>query len=130
MFLLSNIGTQYFEELVAMLPAGLFADFDGFHTSDVSDYTMKPHPKVFESFMATFNADNAFGDVIFVDDSADNVRAATKGGMTGIVYKSAPQIQEALRWLGLPISERPQYEWSIDESGPRAKLTWRQLSAA
>ena len=47
-YLLSNIGAGFFEDLRKKLPADLFEPFDGFYlANEKDDYANKPDTKVF-----------------------------------------------------------------------------------
>lgn len=47
-YLLSNIGGDYFEDLVTKMPPDLFKSFDGFYTTNPEDeYAMKPNPRIY-----------------------------------------------------------------------------------
>ena len=59
----------------------------------------KPDPKIYHALLKMTG--RRASDVIFIDDDETNVLAARKVGMKGIVFKSLPQLKEALRACGV-----------------------------
>ena len=54
-YLLSNIGTDYFEDLRKKMPENLFQSFDGFYTTNPEDeYIKKPDPRIFQRFFLIY----------------------------------------------------------------------------
>lgn len=48
-YLLSNIGTDYFKQLRETWPSDLFKNFAGFYTTNPDHgYVKKPHPDIFD----------------------------------------------------------------------------------
>jgi HAD superfamily hydrolase (TIGR01509 family) len=56
---------------------------------------IKPDPKIFEAAIARCNCPAA--DILFVDDSPNNIRVAKDLGMNGIVYKDMPALQKEIK---------------------------------
>ena len=55
-YLLSNIGSDYFEDLIKKMPEDLFKSFDGFYTTNPDDdYTMKPNPRIYKRYSLLCN---------------------------------------------------------------------------
>lgn len=59
----------------------------------------KPRPEIFEHILEQLGV--APQQAIFIDDAADNVRAACALGMQGIVYRSVPALRRDLQALGV-----------------------------
>ncbi|TIC81841.1 HAD family phosphatase [Nocardioides sp. GY 10127] len=61
----------------------------------------KPDPRIYALTVARtgLRAD----ELVFVDDRADNVRAAEAAGMVGVVFTDAGSLRERLGALGLPV---------------------------
>ncbi len=59
----------------------------------------KPDPKIYHAFFKTTG--RRASDIIFVDDTEANIITARQLGMKGIVFKSLPQLKEALRAYGV-----------------------------
>ncbi|MBI2445229.1 HAD family phosphatase [Candidatus Micrarchaeota archaeon] len=77
--------------------------WDFAHTYDYVYYSgqyriKKPDPKLFEIVLKDLNAKPE--DTVFLDDTAENVEAAKKLGIQGIVFKNAKQAEEELKKLG------------------------------
>jgi len=109
-YLLSNIGIEYFSDLRRRLPEDLFATFDGFYTTNADDeYVNKPNIKIFHHFLRKFNPEGKFKHVIFIDDSVRNVNACGPCGMQGVHYKSAKQLEHVLhQQLGVQVSPKEE----------------------
>jgi len=60
---------------------------------------MKPDPEIYREAIRL--AGTAAERSVFIDDLAENIAAAEKLGMTGIVYVSPERLEEDLRRLGL-----------------------------
>lgn len=55
-YLLSNIGSDYFTQLQNMWPPNIFNDFDGFYTTNPDHgYVKKPSPEIFDLFVFDYN---------------------------------------------------------------------------
>lgn len=77
-------------------------NFDGmfdYQVIPMHAWAEKPDPKIFHAFLKTTG--RRAPDVIFIDDDETNVMAARKVGMNGIVFKSLPQLKEALQAHGI-----------------------------
>lgn len=61
----------------------------------------KPDPKIYATFLKITG--RKASDVIFVDDSEENIIAAKRFGFKGIVFKSLPQLKEALEVQGVSV---------------------------
>jgi 2-haloacid dehalogenase len=61
----------------------------------------KPDPAVYELLVA--RTGRALGELVFVDDRADNVAAAAACGMTAYVFTDAARLRADLRACGLPV---------------------------
>lgn len=110
----SNIGTSIFQKISnpEKYPqfASLFANFNLEHPQTVScDLThpettiKKPDLRFFQDFLRKNAVDLQKTNVIFIDDSLKNVRAAQKAGLIGIHFKNPEQLRADLTWLGLNI---------------------------
>ena len=64
-------------------------------------HLIKPEPEIYQLFLERFNLDPK--TCVFLDDSRRNIQAARDAGMTGIVFQSKAQADEALRDLGVRI---------------------------
>ncbi len=60
---------------------------------------IKPNPAAFEAALEVLDARPQ--DVVFIDDSAANIAAASALGMTGLLHESPQETEAALRELGL-----------------------------
>ncbi len=61
----------------------------------------KPDPKFYQLLLT--KTGRKASDVIFIDDDETNVMAARKLGLKGIVFKSLPQLKEALQANGISV---------------------------
>jgi len=101
-YLLSNIGIEYFAALREKLHYDFFEHFAGFYTTNkTDDYVNKPNIKIFERFMERFNPGNKFEHVIFVDDSTKNINGCGAVGMIGIRYEDSIQLEKCLIDVGI-----------------------------
>jgi len=108
MYVGTNIGTQSFTTIITGNgKSGRFlrANFNLDHPQTV-DYRAatvikKPNIEFFNQAIAKNQFDLATTHVIFIDDRADNVEAARKAGMIGIVFKNPKQLRADLKDLGL-----------------------------
>jgi beta-phosphoglucomutase-like phosphatase (HAD superfamily) len=108
MYVGTNIGTPSFTTIMTGNgKAGRFlrANFNLDHpqTVDYKSATIikKPNVEFFNQAIAKNQFDLATTHVIFIDDRTDNVEAARKAGMIGIVFKNPKQLRTDLKELGL-----------------------------
>lgn len=87
-FILSNWDAESFELLRKICP-DIFTMFDGIMISGQVGLA-KPDIRMYETFLETFNLNPA--DTIFIDDQIDNITAAHKVGIHGIVYTKKPGV--------------------------------------
>lgn len=62
----------------------------------------KPEPRAFAIVLESLGLLPA--EVVFVDDSQENVRAASALGMPAILFRNVPQLRRELIILGVPVS--------------------------
>ncbi len=60
---------------------------------------MKPDPAIYALALDRFGL--APDEGLFVDDRADNVAAAERGGFVGHIFRDAPTLRSALKGYGL-----------------------------
>ena len=65
---------------------------------------VKPEPAAFDWCIRTLGVEPA--RILFVDDREENVRVARRLGLTGVVFRSPPQLRTDLERLGL-LAPRP-----------------------
>lgn len=104
----SNIGKEIYLQLKQQLQdsnSNIFAYFDQDETGmegKTIDYRVspiqKPDLKFFQEFLDAYNPERK-KLIIFVDDKAVNVKAATQLGFVGIHFKNAAQLAADLRQL-------------------------------
>mmetsp|Transcript_49262 Transcript_49262/g.115726 ORF Transcript_49262/g.115726 Transcript_49262/m.115726 type:complete len:223 (+) Transcript_49262:120-788(+) len=100
-YLLSNIGGKFFQDLRTKCEPGLFSDFEGFSCTGPDDgYAKKPKPEAFQRFQRQFNPDSQFR-VIFVDDHKKNVEASIDAGFVGIQFQSTKKLKRQLGLAGI-----------------------------
>lgn len=87
-YILSNWDFASFELLKKLCP-DIFGMFDGIMISGQVGLA-KPDIRIYEHFLKTFNLDPS--DTIFIDDQIDNIIAAQKAGIYGILYTKRPGI--------------------------------------
>jgi len=68
-------------------------------SSDVG--AQKPHPDSFNKMLAMINA--GADEIVFVDDTPGNVEAAKKLGIKAVEFKSAAQLREELKRMGVDV---------------------------
>lgn len=85
-YILSNWDSASFQLLKKLCP-DIFGMFDGIMISGEVGLA-KPDIRMYQLFLKTFNLDPA--DTIFIDDQIDNIKAAQKAGIYGIVYTKRP----------------------------------------
>ena len=97
--LLSNIDKRYIKYI---RDCGYYEPFDPCLLSGEMG-VQKPDPKAYESLL---NATHLpAGDIVFIDDKEENIEAAKKMGIDGIVFTSPSQIKQALKERGLMQSQ-------------------------
>jgi putative hydrolase of the HAD superfamily len=92
---------------------GLLDLFDGFFSSCYLG-VRKPDRRIYEIALDVLQRDP--GEVVFIDDRAENVAAASSLGMHGIRYEGAVKLAEALAGLGVEFSEGGFRDWSLKEA--------------
>lgn len=66
-YLLSNIGTDYFNQLREMWESNIFKNFDGFYTTNPDHgYVKKPHPDIFDLYVFCTNFIFMFFNIIIL----------------------------------------------------------------
>ena len=92
---LSNINQLHFEYLSQFHP--LVSEFDEYVLS-FQVGSVKPDPPIYRA--ALEKADSSPQEALFVDDRIENIEAAEKLGMRGVLFVSEAQLEENLRDLG------------------------------
>jgi 2-haloacid dehalogenase len=79
----------------------MFEFFDWFDGMVISGEVrmIKPDPRIFAHVLEKFGL--VPGETVFVDDNAENVRAAEAAGFIGIVFENPEQLREELGELAL-----------------------------
>lgn len=93
--LLSNIDKRYIKYI---RDYGFYEPFDPCLLSGEMDIK-KPDPKAYEFLLNAIAL--AAGDIVFIDDKEENIVAAKKMGIDGIVFTSPSQIRQELKARGL-----------------------------
>ncbi len=75
-----------------------FGIYDELHNSGALK-ARKPTPEAFERFLKKSGVSK--GDIVFVDDRAENVDAARKQGIKSIQFKDPAQAEKALESMGV-----------------------------
>ncbi len=94
---LSNSAPEHEGQLAALEPL-----FDGMHFSHRTGYR-KPAVTAYRHLLQELGV--AAAGTVFVDDKPRNVEAAQRLGMTGIVFRSADQLEAELLQLGVLTDE-------------------------
>lgn len=94
---LSNTNEMHFSWLKKIQP--LVHEFDDYVLS-FEVKSMKPDLAIYREALSRVDADPA--ETVFVDDRADNVRAARRLGICGIQFVSEDQLERDLKDLGVP----------------------------
>lgn len=100
LYVLSNIGSETFEELSMKYPE-IRACFDGAFTATAeNNYNHKPHKKFYEEFKA-FLSTKGHQDkqILFIDDLKKNIVAATQCNIAGIHYTSPRKLASQFKHL-------------------------------
>jgi epoxide hydrolase-like predicted phosphatase len=98
--LLSNTDVMRFEFIKMKFPEILI--FDDYVVSYQVGY-MKPHPQIYIHALEKAGADPQ--ECVFIDDRAENVEAAEKLGLTGILFEPKTDLTAELRQKGLVLDE-------------------------
>ena len=93
---LSNTSPTHFQK--ALAESRLLKRFTK-HYLSYQIGAMKPDPAVFEYVIRDLAVQP--GEVVFIDDIAENVAAANKQGLVGIIFEGIPDLQRNLRKLGI-----------------------------
>jgi epoxide hydrolase-like predicted phosphatase len=95
--LLSNIDSRYTPVLRDL---GFYEPFDPCLLScDIG--LEKPDPKIYQLLLDTLQM--PANKIVFIDDKQENVEAANRLGMDGIVFESAEQVHSALKERGISL---------------------------
>lgn len=85
----------------ALYDAGIYGDFTGPVMLSHEIGLRKPSKQIFDYALNQLGEDP--GDVMFIDDDAENVAAAREQGITGVVFETPEQLRADLRrhfpWL-------------------------------
>ncbi len=76
----------------------LSREFDAFYYSGKYG-VRKPEPQIFKIVMRDLGVRGR--DIVFIDDNAENINAAKKLGIRGIVFENAAQCEKALNAMGI-----------------------------
>lgn len=90
-YILSNMPREMHEELLQL------HDFFRYPQGQVYSYqvkAIKPQPQIYQSLMSDYQLDPA--QSLFIDDREENILAAQKLGIDGIVCKAPSQVRAAL----------------------------------
>ncbi len=101
LFAITNFSAEFWAMFRAVTPL-----FDRFRDAVVSgeERLMKPDPAIYRLALRRFGL--AAGEALFVDDRADNVRAAEREGWHGHVFTDATRLRAALVQSALLTSVR------------------------
>jgi len=99
----TNMGAVDYEDLVKKHPE-LFKYLKGGLTVDAFEdpVVRKPDAAYYDRYHERYNNDRA-KKVIFTDDNKHNIVGANQSEMTGILFKDAQKLREALKGLGIPL---------------------------
>ncbi|NIQ39120.1 MAG: HAD-IA family hydrolase [Proteobacteria bacterium] len=92
LLLLSNTNEMHFDYVLGVFE--ILRIFDDY----VLSYKVgerKPHPKIYEAVLE--RAQCPAGDCVYIDDMEENVMAARRLGIQGIVYRNGDQLRRSLR---------------------------------
>jgi putative hydrolase of the HAD superfamily len=114
---MSNVDEVHWQEILRRFD---LSDLFEVRFLSFAEKSVKPKPEAFRRVLEMWHAQP--GDVIFVDDRADNVNAAIPLGLDGIVFTSPTQLIAALHERRLPVllecpkrrprGDRPQSHWT------------------
>lgn len=96
MYILSNFQARPFSEIRELHP--FILQVNGVVISSLV-HLLKPDPLIYEYLLSKYNL--IPDETIFIDDKLENITAATAQGIHGIQFKSADQVKESLRQLGV-----------------------------
>ena len=94
---LTNWSAETFPHAPAKFP-DVFALFDDVVVSG-AEGLIKPDPRIFDALARRLG--HGLAGVFYVDDSAENVRAAAVAGMDAVLFTDAPELRRQLRSRGL-----------------------------
>ncbi|MEQ8433171.1 MAG: HAD family phosphatase [Oceanicaulis sp.] len=97
-YALTNLPAEKWPHILSTYPA--IARFDA-HVVSGEEKLIKPDPAIFE--LTKTRIAHAPGEVIFIDDRADNIEAALAAGFEGVVFENAAQVRRELGKRGLPV---------------------------
>jgi len=97
-YALTNMPAEKWPHILSNYPA--IARFDA-HVVSGEEKLLKPDPAIYE--LTKTRIAHAPGDVVFVDDRADNIEAALAAGFQGVVFENAAQVRRELSKRGLPV---------------------------
>mgnify|MGYP001250308659 CR=1 FL=1 len=97
LFLISNINKLHFEYLEGKFPE-VFALFSELVLS-FQEKAIKPEEKIYQALKERAKVD--FKDIIYIDDRADLITAATALGLISIKFENYPQLISDLKEIGI-----------------------------
>lgn len=102
LYILSNIGTDTFNELSALYP-DVSACFDGAFTSSAeNNYLHKPQADFYEQFKMYLKMQgHEDKQILFIDDLKKNLAAAAKSNIAGLHYRSSARLAATLKNLDI-----------------------------
>jgi 2-haloacid dehalogenase len=65
--------------------------------------TRKPFPEIYQTLLNRFNVNAS--EVVFIDDSLRNIKAAEDVGIDGIHFQSPQQLSQELKQRGLMVAK-------------------------
>eukprot|EP01130_Rhizamoeba_saxonica_P009060 TRINITY_DN3680_c0_g1_i2.p1 TRINITY_DN3680_c0_g1~~TRINITY_DN3680_c0_g1_i2.p1 ORF type:complete len:133 (-),score=17.98 TRINITY_DN3680_c0_g1_i2:27-425(-) len=84
-YLMSNIGGFYFEDMFQQMPQFFEENFDGYYTSSEADgYLKKPNSEYYDVFQSRYNIQQK--QVIFIDDKRNNCIGALQSNSGNKFY--------------------------------------------
>ncbi len=75
-----------------------FHNFEGMVVSGI-EKVRKPYPEIYKILLNRYSLNPE--SCVFIDDNYENIETANKMGITGIHFRSAPQLNEDLIGLGI-----------------------------
>jgi HAD superfamily hydrolase (TIGR01509 family) len=97
-FIFSNTNDLAVEHIRRKYP--FFGGFDGYILS-YEHGVMKPSPKLYE--VVERATGRSGGEIIYLDDRAENIEAGTARGWRGILHETPEKSREALRAAGMEV---------------------------
>jgi len=83
---------------IALQKFNFLQHFEGIVVSG-DEKTRKPFEKIYKIILERYGLDAS--TCVFIDDNFENIEAAEKLGITGIIFKNALQLKDELRKLGV-----------------------------